>query len=141
MNGIRLAEERSPRSEVKRRAEMRIRATARTFIPELTALSGSISAPESVCPGRQTCSVGRRPTGARARRPVAWMAERRETEVLKPIDEAVGWTASEWPGRNVSERKGSPESANLGGRACAFRAKAVGTVAVWLTRQFPSGGV
>ena len=69
------------------------------------------------------------------------MAERRETEVLKPIDEAVGWTASEWPGRNVSERKGSPESANLGGRACAFRAKAVGTVAVWLTRQFPSGGV
>jgi hypothetical protein len=60
---------------------------------------------------------------------------------LKPIDEAVGWTASEWPGRNVSERKGSPESASLGGRACAFRAKAVEIVAVWLTRRFPSGGV
>jgi hypothetical protein len=36
---------------------------------------------------RQTCSVGGSPTGARARRPVAWMAGRRETKSLEPIDE------------------------------------------------------
>jgi hypothetical protein len=36
---------------------------------------------------RQTCSVGGSPTGATARRPVAWMAGRRETKALKPIDE------------------------------------------------------
>ena len=38
---------------------------------------------------RQTCSAGGSPTGARARRPVAWMAGRRETKALKPIDEAI----------------------------------------------------
>ena len=59
----------------------------------------------------QTCSVGDRPTGTRARRPVAWMAGGRETEPLEPIDEAIGRMVSEWPGRNVSERRGSLESA------------------------------
>src|SRR2546427_11874743 len=39
---------------------------------------------------RQTCSVGGSPTGATARRPVAWMAGRRETQALKPIDETIG---------------------------------------------------
>jgi hypothetical protein len=29
-------------------------------------------------------------TGATARRPVAWMAGRRETKALKPIDETIG---------------------------------------------------
>jgi SAM-dependent methyltransferase len=46
--------------------------------------------PKSACPQRQTCSVGGSPIGVRARRPVAWMAGRRETKALKPIDEAVG---------------------------------------------------
>ena len=41
---------------------------------------------------RQTCSVGGSPTGARARRPVAWMAGQRETKALEPIDEpSEGW--------------------------------------------------
>ena len=57
---------------------------------------------------RQTCSVGGSPTGATARRPVAWMAGRRETKALKPIDEPSK-DGSEWPGRNVSERKDSLE--------------------------------
>ena len=39
---------------------------------------------------RQTCSVGGSPTGATARRPVAWMAGRRETKALKPIDDTIG---------------------------------------------------
>jgi hypothetical protein len=41
---------------------------------------------------RRTCSVGGSPTGATARRPVAWMAGRRETKALKPIDDTIeGW--------------------------------------------------
>jgi hypothetical protein len=39
---------------------------------------------------RQTCSVGGSPTGATARRPVAWKAGRRETKALKPIDDTIG---------------------------------------------------
>ena len=45
-----------------------------------------------------------------ARDPVAWMAGRRETEYLKPIDKAIHGLVSESPGRNESERKGGPES-------------------------------
>ncbi len=99
------------------------------------------------CEGKRVSRKGRRvqwegrPTGARARRPVAWMAGRRETEALKPIDEPIGRIGSELPGRNVSERRGGPENASPGGRACACHAKAAGTVAVWLTRRLPSGGV
>src|SRR5207247_2154630 len=81
------------------------------------------------------------PAGARARRPVAWMAGRRETEALEPIDEAIKRMVSESPGCNVSERVGSPDIASPGGRAHAKGAKAAGTVAVWLTRRIPSGGV
>src|SRR5262249_6216713 len=62
---------------------------------------------------RQTCSVGGRPTGTRARRPVAWMAGRRETDPREPIDEAIGRMVSKLPGRNVSERRGSLENAKL----------------------------
>ena len=35
---------------------------------------------------RLACSAGDKPAGARVRSPVAWIAERRETEFLKPID-------------------------------------------------------
>ena len=65
----------------------------------------------SVCvQRRQTCSAGASPAGARARRPEAWMAGRRETKSLKPIDEAIRRMVSESPGRNGSERGGSLES-------------------------------
>jgi hypothetical protein len=64
----------------------------------------------SVCvQRRQTCSAGASPAGARARRPVAWMAGGRETNPLKPIDEAIRRMVSESPGRNGSERGGSLE--------------------------------
>ena len=91
---------------------------------------------------RQTCSAGDSPAGARARRPVAWMAGRRETEPLEPIDEAIGRMVSEFPGRNVSERRGSLENAKPRRPSVSLiRAKAAGPVAVWLTRRVPSGGV
>jgi hypothetical protein len=35
------------------------------------------------------CSVGDSPTGAKVRNPVAWIAGRKETELLKPIDKAI----------------------------------------------------
>jgi hypothetical protein len=35
--------------------------------------------------------------------PVAWIAGRKETEFLKPIDKAISRMVSKSPGRNVSE--------------------------------------
>ncbi len=90
----------------------------------------------SVCPERQTWSAGGSPAGARARRPVAWMAGRRETEALKPIDKAIKRMVSESPGRNESERTGSLENDDIrrpsacwareGGRVHRSLASAVG---------------
>jgi len=57
---------------------------------------------------------GINPTGAKVRSPVAWIAERKETEFLKPIDEAVRRDGSESSGRNEGERIGGLESANPG---------------------------
>jgi hypothetical protein len=47
------------------------------------------------------CSVGNSPTGVKVRSPVAWIAGRKETESLKPIDKAILWMVSESPGRNA----------------------------------------
>src|ERR1035438_6566210 len=38
---------------------------------------------------RLACSAGDKPAGARVRSPVAWIAEERETEFLKPIDDRL----------------------------------------------------
>jgi len=73
------------------------------------------------------CSAGGSPAGARASSPVAWMAGPRETEALEPIDKALRRRVSEFPGRNGSERRGSPETESPGGRAVANYAKAAGT--------------
>src|SRR6185503_719604 len=47
---------------------------------------------------RRTRSAGVSPAGARARGPVAWMAGRRETDVLKPIDTAIFQDGRRVPG-------------------------------------------
>ena len=60
---------------------------------------------------RLVCSAGVSPVRVTIRSPVAWMAGRRETELLKPIDEAIVRMVSESPGRNESERIGGPERA------------------------------
>src|SRR2546422_9965562 len=62
---------------------------------------------------RQVRLAGVSPAGARARRPVAWIAGWRETETLKPIDKAIARMVSESPGRNGSERSGGPEKLKL----------------------------
>jgi len=58
---------------------------------------------------RQVRLAGASPAGARARRPVAWIAGWRETETLKPIDKAIERMVSESPGRNASERELAPK--------------------------------
>jgi len=59
---------------------------------------------------RLVCSAGVSPAGVKTRSPVAWMAGRRETKYLKPIDKAILGMVSKSPGRNESERTGGPES-------------------------------
>jgi hypothetical protein len=54
--------------------------------------------------------VGDRPTEAKVRSLVAWIAGRRETESLKPIDEVIFWMMSKSSGRNESERGFSLET-------------------------------
>jgi len=90
---------------------------------------------------RQVRLAGVSPAGARARRPVAWIAGWRETETLKPIDKAIGRMVSESPGRNASERKVAPKDPNPGGRAADHSAKAIWAVAVWLTRRHTPAGL
>jgi hypothetical protein len=58
---------------------------------------------------RLECSVGDRPTEAKVRSLVAWIAEKRKTESLKPIDKAIYRMVSKPSGRNESERRSSLE--------------------------------
>ncbi len=68
------------------------------------------------------------------------MAERRETNALKPIDKATFWVVSELPGRNESERIGDPENFSLGGRALKDGVKAAWGAEIWLIqRSTPAG--
>jgi len=63
------------------------------------------------CPEKLVCSVGGSPTEVTVRSLVAWMAECRETESLKPIDKAILRMVSESSGRNESERRYGLEKA------------------------------
>ena len=51
-----------------------------------------------------------KPTEAKVRSLVAWIARRKETESLKPIDQIILWDDSEPLGRNESERRCGLES-------------------------------
>jgi len=54
---------------------------------------------------RLECSVGDRPTEAKVRSLVAWIAKRRATEFPKPIDKAIFRMVSKTSGRNESKRR------------------------------------
>ena len=58
---------------------------------------------------RLECPVGDRPTEAKVRSLVAWIAEKRKTESLKPIDKAIYRMVSKPSGRNESTRRSSLE--------------------------------
>ena len=49
--------------------------------------------------------MGDRPTEAKVRSLVAWIAKRRETEFPKPIDKAIFRMVSKSSGRNESKRR------------------------------------
>jgi hypothetical protein len=59
---------------------------------------------------RLVCSVGGRPTEVKVRSLVAWIAERRGIESLKPIDKAIFRMVSKSSGRNESARRCGLES-------------------------------
>jgi hypothetical protein len=69
-------------------------------------------------------SVGDRPTEAKVRRLVAWVAGRKEIEFLKPTDKAIQGMVSESSGRNNRERKVTSKWRNPRGRAYTRWAKA-----------------
>ena len=78
---------------------------------------------------RLVCSVGDKPTEAKVRSLVAWIARRKETESLKPIDRIIlGMTASHRAVTKVNAEVASKVSGPRG-RACNRRAKAVWIVA------------
>ena len=64
---------------------------------------------------RLACSVGGQfsPTEVRVRSLVAWIARRKETEFLKPIDKATLGVVRESSGRNESKRIGGLETVEL----------------------------
>ena len=55
---------------------------------------------------RLVCSAGVSPVRVKARSPVAWIAVRRVTELLKSIDKVTLGVISKLPGRNESKRIG-----------------------------------
>src|SRR6266849_6684299 len=83
------------------------REGARPDDPAVGAAAGGSG--DCVSRERQVRLAGASPAGARARRPVAWIAGWRETETLKPIDKAIERMVSESPGRNASEREVAPK--------------------------------
>ena len=59
---------------------------------------------------RLVCSAGDSPAGVIVRSPVAWIAGRRETEFLKPIDKVSPGEICESSGHNASERASGLDS-------------------------------
>ena len=89
---------------------------------------------------RLVCSVGDSPTGVIIRSPVAWIAGRRETEFLKPIDKVShGEIASHRAATQVNAQVASRVYSE--GLAHNRRAKAAWTVESWLIRPAHFGGV
>ena len=83
-----------------------------------------------MCPAKAGVFSGRtKPTEAKVRSLVAWIAGRKETEFLKPIDGIIhGVMASHRAVTKVNAEVASKVS-GPGGRACNRRAKAAWSVA------------
>jgi len=76
---------------------------------------------------RRIRSAGDKLAGARASRPVAWMAGRRKTNSLKPIDKGIlGMSANNWAVARANAQV-APKVRSSGGRACNRRAKTART--------------
>jgi hypothetical protein len=74
-------------------------------------LEGDCRYGEEMCVQRRLAySVGVQSHLGKSQSPVAWIAGRKETEFLKPIDKAISRMVSKSPGRNVSEPIGGLEN-------------------------------
>jgi hypothetical protein len=69
-------------------------------------------------------SVAASPAKVKARSLVAWMAGRRETEFLKPIDNVILGTAASHRTVAQANTEVAPKVRNPGGRICNRRVKA-----------------
>ena len=76
------------RKQTARRADRAVDGKAPSDISALKPYWGKPAVRERV-QERLECSVGDRPTEAKVRSLVAWIAKRRETEFPKPIDKAI----------------------------------------------------
>ena len=84
-------------------------------------------------------SAGDSPAEARARSLVAWMAGRRETDDLKPIDKAIFRMAASHQAVTEVNAQVAPISES-GGRTLGVGVKAVRTDAIWLMRTDAPAG-
>jgi hypothetical protein len=82
------------------------KAAGNSYSPSPTATAPALD--PTCVQQRLAFSVGVSPIGVEVRGLVAWMAGRRETNDLKPIDKAIFGMVSESPGRNASEPIGGP---------------------------------
>ena len=80
------------------------------------------------------------PAKARARSLVAWMAGRRETNDLKPIDKAILRMAASRRAAAQANVEVAPKMKSPGGRARNRRVKAAWRVVGWLTRYSTPAG-
>ncbi len=85
--------------------------------------------------------MGVSPAEGQARPLVAWAAERRETDDLKPADKAIFGMVSEPPGRSESAREVASSKMRSGGRATSNLAKAAWERHIWQMSRSRSGGV
>jgi hypothetical protein len=82
------SDEHEGQMQTERRDELVADGKALSDIPALKPYWGKLTVRESD-QEKQVCSVGDRPTKAKVRSLVAWIAGRRETEFPKPIDKAI----------------------------------------------------
>jgi hypothetical protein len=78
---------------------------------------------------------GSQPRRGKSQSPVTRVAGWRETETLKPTDQAIERMVSESPGRNGSERTGGLENDSSGGRASRLRGEGSMERRIWLRRR------
>jgi hypothetical protein len=85
-------------------------------------------------------SAGDSPAKARARSLVAWMAGRRETNDLKPIDRVIVRMTASHRAAAQANAQVAPKSGSTGGRARFRRVKAGWSLVGWLARYSTPAG-
>ena len=90
---------------------------------------------------RLACSAGVSPAKGRVRTLVAWMAGRRETEDLKPIDNVIYRMMASHRAAAQANAEVAPQVMSPGGRACNRKGEGRRTHRTLTETVCPSGGV